>query len=128
MGIAKVRIGAGIVKDIVYDPVNIFSHNALLRRQHIQKFLLSQYFNAELLRLCQLAACLLAADQVIRLFGDGAAGRGAEADDFGVDPVAGEVLKFSCRYNGASCKCVVRCFVHIVLLSGCLCIQTIFKV
>ena len=54
------------------------------------------------------ACCLpFAADQVIRLFGDGAAGRGAEADDFGVDPVAGEVLKFSCRYNGASCKSFV---------------------
>jgi hypothetical protein len=38
--------------------------------------LFSQDFNAELLCLCQLAACLLAADQVIRLFGDGAAGRG----------------------------------------------------
>ena len=52
----------------------------------------SQDFNAELLCLCQLAACLLAADQVIRLFGDGAAGCSAEADNLGVDPVAGEVL------------------------------------
>jgi len=41
MGIAQVRIRAGIVKDIVYDPVNIFPHNALLRRQHFHKFLLS---------------------------------------------------------------------------------------
>ena len=99
-----------------------------LCRQHFHKFLLSQDFNAELLCLCQLAACLFAADQVIRLFGDGVAGRGAEADNLGVDPVAGEVLKLSGCYDGASCKCVVRCFVHIVLISGCLCIQTIFKV
>ncbi len=63
-----------------------------------------------------------------------AAGRGAEADDVGVDPVAGEVLKFSCRYNGASCKFVVYCFVHMggvfsrpFSISGCLCIQTVFK-
>ena len=45
-------------------------------------------------------------------FGNGAAGCGAKADDFGIDPVAGEVLKFSCRCDGASCKCVV-------LFNGC---------
>lgn len=110
--IAQIRIRAGIIKNTVYDPVNIFSHNALLRRQHIQKFLLSQDFDAELLCLCQFAFGFFPADQVIRLFGNGAAGRGAEADDLGVDPVAGEVLKFSCRCDGASCKCVV-------LFNGC---------
>ena len=49
---------------------------SFLGSDHVHKFLLCQYRDAELLRLCQLAACLLAADQVIRLFGDGTAGRG----------------------------------------------------
>ncbi len=52
------------------------------------------------------------ASPVNRFFGNGAAGCGAKADDFGIDPVAGEVLKFSCRCDGASCKCVV-------LFNGC---------
>ena len=51
---------------------------------------------------CAFASLLPAADQVICLFGDGTAGRGTEADDFGVDAVTGEVLKFPCGYDGAS--------------------------
>ena len=82
--------------------VKAFAGQPCSGSDHVHEFLLCQYLNTELLRLCQLASGLFPADQVICLFGDGAAGRGTEADDFGVDPVAGEVLKFPCGYDGAS--------------------------
>lgn len=82
--------------------VKAFAGQPCSGSDHVHEFLLCQYLNTELLRLCQLASGLFPADQVICLFGDGAAGRGAEADDFGVDAVTGEVLKFPCGYDGAS--------------------------
>ena len=60
--------------------VKAFAGQPCSGSDHIHEFLLCQYLNTELLRLCQLASGLFPADQVICLFGDGAAGRGAEAD------------------------------------------------